>query len=367
VTLNFKYRIYPTKQQETNIEKCLYSCSFLYNLFLEERKNNWEKQQKNTSVYDQLKKLPKLKKIYPELKSIHSQVLQNVGIRLDLAFQAFFRRYKNGEKPGYPRFKSRYRYSSFTYTQFNLKNLDKEAKKIFLSKIGNVYIELHRELLGKPKTATIIKTASNKYYLVITCVDTIKEKFNQTEKEIGIDVGILSFATLSNGKKINNPRFFETEQKKLAKKQRKFQKAKENKKNIKKSYRALVKVHERITNKRNDFSHKTSISLVKKYKIICIEDINTNEIIKKRWCNKQILDAAWSKFIENLTYKAEYAGCKLIKCNPAYTSQTCSKCGTRTVHELKDRQFNCKHCNFMIDRDENAAKNILRIGLDSLG
>lgn len=389
VKLNFKYRIYPTKAQATKIDAVLEACRFIYNTFLEERKTAYEKTKKSVGVYDQINRLPLLKKTYPSLKNAYSQVLQNVAVRLDLAFQAFFRRLKTGQTPGYPRFKGEKRYSSFTYPQAKSWSVLKTEKgeKIDLPKIGQVPLVLHRPLEGIPKTVSIVKSPTGKYYAVVSCNEVERKAFLKNNKEVGLDVGILTFATLSDGETIENPRFFETDQKALSKTQRKAQKARdkilprssvngekavvvpelssEKKQKVDKAYKVVRRVHERIKHRRDNFNHQTSLFLVKSYGKLFVEDIDANAMLKKRWCNKQILDAAWSDFLSKLTYKAAYAGRTVLRINPAYTSQTCSKCGTRVLHELKDRVFTCG-CGYTENRDLNAAKNILALGLQCL-
>lgn len=344
------------------MKKWLEECRMLYNNFIAERKNSWENNKKYIGFYDQCNELPQLKRIYPKLKIVYSQVLQNVANRVDLAYQAFFRRLKRHEKPGYPRFKGFGCYDSFCYPCCD--DVKQNEDYIKLPKIGKVNWIRHRGIQGKLKTVTIKRIYEKWYVFIVTDALNIKN-YDKNDKIVAIDVGIKTFATLSDNNNIENPRFFETKQKELAKKNRAFQRARDNKKGIKKAKRALCKIHEKIFNCRHNFNHQISNKLVKNYGTIIVEDINANEIIKKRWCNKQILDAAWGNFFQMLSHKAECAGRKLIKINPAYTSQTCSKCGTRTLHELKDRIFNCS-CGYSIDRDKNAAQNILTLGLQSL-
>jgi len=351
--LTYKYRIYPTKKQETLLNGQLETCRFLYNQLLEIRKKSWENNKKSMSCYDNIKQIPKLKETYPQLISVYSQCLQNVAIRVDLTYQGFFRRLKTGDTPGYPRFRGKGRYFSICYPQYG-NGCELNKNNLSLSKVGDVEVVLHRKMLGVPKTVTISKTPTNKWFVSISCDDVPKRKqFRRTGKEVGVDVGILSFATFDDGTKIKNPRFFEKEQKELGKKQRQ------------EKWKVVKRVHERITNKRNDFLHKTTNDILNKYDFIYVEDIETNKLLKKRWCSKQISDVAWSTFTNILSYKAAYADKTLVKCNPAYTSQTCSSCGTRTLMELKDRVFTCS-CGLSMDRDVNAARNILRLGRQSL-
>lgn len=341
------------------MEKWLEECRMLYNNFVAQRKDGWEQREESFTLYKQLNRLPELKRTYPGLKRVYSQVLQNVGIRVDLAYQSFFRRIRHKEKPGYPRFRGFGRYDSFCYPC--CRDIKIGDDFITLPKLGKICLVKHRDVDGRLKTVTVKRNHGKWYVYVVT--DTVKRvNYGDSDLATGLDVGITSFATLSNGEKVENPRFFETKQKALARAQRKHQKARDNKGNVKKTRRVLSHIHEKIADCRRDFAHKTANGLVKKYGFIAVEDIDINSLLKKRWMNKQILDAAWSSFINILADKAECAGRQLVKVNPAYTSQTCCSCGSRTVVELKDRVFQCQ-CGHSEDRDVNAAKNILALGL----
>ena len=350
----YKYRMFPTKTQQSILNGQLETCRFLYNHLLEIRKNAWEKEKKSMSCYDTQNLIPKLKEEFPQLKSVYSQVLQNVNVRIDLAYQGFFRRLKSNEKSGYPRFKGKGRYKSICYSQYG-NGCKLEKNKLSISKVGDVFIKLHRPIEGTPKTVTIIKQPTGKWFVCISCQDVSKKikNFPKTNKECGIDVGITSFATFDNGNKIENPHFFETEEKQLSKAQNK------------EKWKAVKRIHERIGNKRHEFLHKITNDILKQYDFMSIEDIDVNSIIRKRWNKKRIYDVAWSNFANILFHKAENADKIVVKINPAYTSQTCSECGTRTVMEEKDRIYNCSCCGMVKDRDVNAAINILRLGTQS--
>jgi putative transposase len=290
--------------------------------------------------------------------------LQNVAVRIDLAFKAFFRRVKAGEKPGYPRFKGKGWYDSITYPQTGFKIKKEELE---LSKIGSVKIKLHRPIKGTIRTCTI-RRQNNKWFACFSC--EIKPKpLKKSKKSIGIDVGINSFATLSNGEKVDNPRFFKTDQKALAKVQRKLSKLEKENPLREKVRKVISRLHERITNRRNNFCHQIARELVNCFGIVCIEDLSINKIKENnffRSINRDISDAAWGQFIHYLSYKAENAGRKLVKVNPAYTTQDCSRCGYRQVKKLSDRVHRCPHCGLEIDRDHNSALNILTLGTQSL-
>ena len=362
----FKYRIYPTHKQITIFNQTLDGCRWLYNHFLEQRKNAWESEKKSISHYDQNYMLKILKTEHPFLSSIFSQVLQDVSARLNLAFKAFFRRTKSGEKPGYPRFRSKNRYNSFTYPQLGFKLL---KNVIQLSKIGSIKVKLHRPIEGIIKTCTVQRMPTGKWFVTFVCDINYKPTKQSIKPAIGIDMGLLSFATLSNGEQIDNPRFFRQEEKVLAKAQRKLSAQKRASKTKAKARKVVARVHERINNKRHNFCHQLSHKLVNRFNTVAVEDLSINDMKKNnfRSMNKSIGDAGWGMFLDLLGYKAECAGGRTVKINPAYTSQTCSRCHNRHKLKLSDRVYRCPVCSLLLDRDVNAAKNILTLGLQSLG
>jgi len=359
----FKYRIYPTKKQDRIMRQWLEECRWLFNHFLAERKNAWEQEQKSLSLYEQQASLPTLKKQRPSLASVHSQVLQNVAVRIDLAFKAFFRRVKAGEKPGYPRFRGKGRYDSFTFPQsgFSL-----NGNILRLSKIGNVKVVLHRPVEGNIKTCTIKRSSTDKWYVMFSC-EWEPTPLPENNEAVGIDVGLHSFATLSTGEHIENPRFFRQEEKALAKAQRKLSKAEKGTLERKKRRKVVARIHERIAWKRQNFIHQHSRRIINRFGIIAVEDIHVNHMLHNHCLAKSISDAAWSGFFQLLAQKAAWAARQFVAVNPAYTSQTCSSCGHRQKMPLSERVFKCPCCGLESDRDHNAAVNILGLGLQSLG
>lgn len=361
----FKYRLFPSKSQTTILNQTLNGCRWFYNHLLEERKDAWESEKKSLSRYDQSNTLKPLKQEHAFLNDIHSQVLQNVSMRVDLAFRAFFRRIKSGERPGYPRFRGVDRCDSFCYPQSGFKLLKNVVQ---LSKIGGVKIKLHRPIEGTIKTCTIRRTPTGKWFVTFACDIEHRPVKQPIEPNIGLDMGLEHFTTLSDGEHIKNPRFFRKEEKSLAKAQRKLSAQKKATQARHKARKVVARVHERISNKRHNFAHQLARKFVNKYNTICAEDLSINDMKKDnfRCINKSIGDAAWRMFLSCLSYKAEYAGQKLIQVNPAYTSQTCSECGNRQKLILSDRMYHCPCCNFSLNRDHNAALNILTLGMQGL-
>jgi putative transposase len=346
-----KYRIYPSRAQTTRFNHTLALCCELYNAGLQERRDAYRLERKSVRYIEQANQLPEIKEIRPELNDIHSQVLQDVVRRLDKAFQAFFRRVKEHKgKAGFPRFKSRKRYDSFTYTQsgFALKD-----SKLRLSKIGDVRIKLHRPIDGKVKTLTVTRSATGKWYACFS-VEVKTQPLPENHKAVGIDVGLASFATLSTGEQISNPRFFRSDEKALAQAQRQ------------KKRKVAARVHERIRFRRNNFAHQLSHALVSMFGLIVFEDLNIKDMIRNRRLSKSIQDAAWNQLIRYTTYKAADAGRAVRAVDPCGTSQRCSACGAVVRKALSQRIHDCS-CGLTLDRDVNAARNILGLGLQALG
>ena len=359
----FKYRLQPSKSQRTKLNRTLVLCRWVFNETLATRKNSWEQEKKTLSLYDMNKLLTLWKQEHTELKNVHSQVLQNVQERVDLAFKAFFRRVKAGEKPGYPRFRGYGRYDSFTFKQSGFVLQD---QGVLLSKIGILKMIQHRPIEGRIKTLTVQRDAVGNWYACFACeVEAETMPFN--DLAIGVDVGLESFATLSNGEKVPNPRFFRQDEKELAKAQRKLSKAEKGTPERAKRRKAVQHVHQRIANRRKDFAHKLSRKWVDRFGMIAFENLCIHNMLQNHGLAKSISDAAWNQLIAYTTYKAENAGRVVALVDPRNTSKQCSRCGTMVEKSLSVRVHVCPVCGLVMDRDENAANNILRLGLESLG
>jgi len=361
---SFKYRIYPTKSQRTKMNQTLELCRWTYNETLAYRKNAYDSEGKSISKYETHNLLPKWKEDKPELKEVFSQTLQNVQERVDLAFKAFFRRAKAGEKPGYPRFKGRGWYDSFSYPQMGFK-LENSVLK--LSKIGNIKIKLHRPIEGKIKRLTVRRSATGKWFACFSVeIEDLPIPPWKDGAMVGVDVGLESFATLSNGEKIANPRFFRDEEMELARVQRKLSKALKGTPERKKALEVVERVHERIANKRYEFAHQVGRNLVNRFGLIVFEDLNIKGMVKNHNLAKSIGDVAWNMLVTLTSYKAANAGSMVILVDPRNTSKMCSRCGILVEKSLSDRVHNCPRCGLSMDRDWNAAINILRLGTQSL-
>jgi putative transposase len=361
---NYQYRIYPTKKQRKTLATTLEECRWLYNHLLEQRKTTYEQENKRLSCFEQQRAYPILKEQRPLLKGVHSQVLQNVAVRIDLAFKAFFCRCRAGETPGYPRFKAYGRYDSFTFPQsgFSITH----DHRVCLSKIGIIKMVYHRPIKGKIKTCTVRRSSTGKWSVTFS-VECEPTRLPERPERVGIDVGLKTFATLSTGEEIDNPRFFRKEEKALAKVQRKHAKLAKGTPERKKHRKVIARVHERIAWRRDNFTHQQSRKIVNAFGVICVEDLKVNRMVHNHRLAKSIADASWSAFFAQLSRKAEEAGRAFVKVNPAYTSQTCSNRGHRQKMPLHKRIFACPCCHAHLDRDLNAALNICAVGLHGLG
>jgi putative transposase len=294
---------------------------------------------------------------------VNAQFLQQALHRVDLAFKAFFRRAKSGEKPGYPRFKSRDRYQSLCWPQdigFHVVG----KKHLRLSGLGELRIKLHRPLEGKPKTCTV-RCEAGVWYASFSSdgVESRRVLHPAPDREIGIDLGLDSFATLSTGEKIENPRWYRVTQERLAEAARNLNRKKRGSKNRATAKACLAKLHAKVANQRRDFEHKLALRIVSEHRLMAVEDLSPREIVRNSTpgIRKSVHDAAWAQFLKILSCKAEEAGRTLVKVSARGTSSTCSGCGVYRKKELSEREHRCP-CGLVLDRDHNASLNILRRG-----
>jgi len=351
----YQFRIYPTKNQEVTLNRTLSTCRHLYNDSLAERKRQSELNELERTFgvtpwgkpewlnyYDQANSLSGLKTDFQ--KEVFSQVLQNTLKRVDRSFKNFF----NGF--GYPRFQGRNRYNSFTYPQsgFGLKD-----GKLNLSKIGAIKIIQHRETEGKIKTCTIKKDV-DQWYVTFSCDIEIPIIPVEIKTKTGIDVGLKSLITMSNGQQIKPPEFLRASEKRLSREQIHLSKKKLRSKNRNKQRIIVAKVHRRIRNQRKDFNHKLSTNLVNLYDHIVFEDLQIKNMIQNHHLAKSISDAGWSQLIGLTKSKAEYAGKVVELVNPKGTSQTCI-CGAKVPKTLSMRIHSCPQCGLVLDRDHVSA------------
>jgi putative transposase len=364
VRKTFKYKLTPTPSQEQALETVLSRCWTLYNVALEQRKMWRQREQcgqgKSATYYQQQAELPDLKGACPEYAEVNAQVLQDVILRVERTYQAFFRRLKQGKQPGYPRFQGRNRYNSFTYPQYG-GGAALDGGLLNLSKIGRIRVQLHRPLAGTPKTVTISREADG-WYACISCAEVPTQPLPLTGHETGIDVGLKAFLITAEGETIENPRHYRKAEKQLAKAQKRVSRRKKGSKRRRKAIVLLQLKHQQVKRQRTDFHHKTALALVRRYDAIYLEDLQVANMVRNPRLAKSISDAGWATFRTILAGKAVYAGRRVVAVPPAFTSQECSGCGERVPKSLSVRTHVCPSCGLVMDRDENAALNILRAG-----
>ena len=356
----YQYRIYPTIKQAQILFAWLEMLRNLYNQALAWRKNVYSTTGESVSWVAQADALPDLKQESASFASLHSDVLQDALRRLDRAYQAFFDRVKNGEAPGFPRFKGERRYRSMTFSHLSkqlIRNIRKRMARLVVPKLGHIKIRYHRPLPnGKIKNLTIQRKASGWYAnIAVEVADTPEVA---VETPIGIDVGLESFLKTSDGDKISNPRYFCTSEQKLGKSQRVLSRCEKGSRRYNKQCEHIANVHEHIANQRRDFHYKTAHRLFSQCEEIAIEDLKISNMVQNHYLSKNISDAGWGNFRLILQSKAANAGKQLTKVDPKYTSQKCSSCDSIVKKLLSVRVHNCPNCGLVLDRDHNAAINI---------
>ena len=314
------------------------------------------------TYYQQKAELPSIKEAMPEYAEVNAQVLQDVVLRVDRAFQAFFQRMREGQTPGYPRFHGRDRYNSFTYPQVG----DHGGARLdngflVLSKIGRIAARWSRPLEGTPKTVTISREADG-WYVCFSCADAPIHPLLPTGQETGIDLGIEAFATLSDGTRVFHPGWYRKAERALKTAQRRVSRRKKGSNRRRKAVTMLAKAHQKVKRQRQDFHHKTALALVRANDTMYHEDLQIRNMVRNHHLAKSISDAGWAAFLTILRFKAAYAGRSVVAVNPAFTSRTCSGCGVLVAKGLSVRWHLCPDCGTSLHRDHNAAKNIERAG-----
>jgi len=351
----YKFRLYPRKKQLAKLDLSLEICRQTYNHLLAGLNEGFTKNEIQNYLLD-------LKVIYPEMKNVHSKVLQMENERLFGNLSSLSARKKQRQKVGVLRFKGKNWFKTFTYNQsgFELTHLKAKKGVLWLSKIGDIPIKLHRQVEGNIKNITIKKSLGKWYASIVTNAVIKRECGNG---EIGIDVGIENYIYDSKGNACENPKHFDKYYPNLKYAQKSLSRKKKGSNSRNKARIIVAKIHERIANARNDFIHKLSSKLIKENKFIAIEKLNIKNLIGISYNAKNIADASWGKLSNYLHYKAENTGCVVIDVDPAYTTRNCNFCGYRNNKlELSQRKFVCKKCRLELPRDYNSAINILISG-----
>jgi putative transposase len=358
VRKTFKYKLKSTPEQASAMAFVLRRCRELYNAALQERRDAWQKCGVSLNVAGQSAELPGIKDVRPEYRDVNAQVLQDVLTRLDRAFQAFFRRVQAGEQPGYPRFQGANRYNSFTYKQMgDHSGVRFDNGCLVLARIGRIAVRWSRPMEGTPKTITVCREADG-WYMCVSCEGVPVQPLPPTGRDTGIDVGLKVFLITAEGDIIENPRHYRKAEKALKKAQRRVSRRTKGSKRRRKAVQLLAKKHQKVKRQRRDFHHKTARDLLSQYDVIFLENLKVANLVQNSHLAKSISDAGWGQFRTILEGKAVYAGRRVIAVPPAYTSQNCSGCGERVEKSLSVRTHICPSCGLVLDRDENAARNI---------
>jgi len=353
----FEYKLRPNKTQEQELDRLLWETKCLYNSALEQLINHYKETGKhlNRFTHDRLWN----KETCPQLPAV---LVDTTILRLHQSFANFFRRLKTGGKPGFPRFKSIHRWSSFSFRDYKSGGRVVEDR-LHINPKTKVKIILHRPLEGTPKFTRVVKRVDGYYVQVVCEMPEIKEKELDINKAVGLDVGLRYFVADSNGEKHKAPKFFRKSEYKLAKQQRFLAKKQKGGANRGKARKLVAKTHLTISRQRKDFIHKLAFKYSNENDIVCMENLNVQGMLKNHCLAKSISDASWTMFQSFVSYKVQNLGKRLVLVNPAYTSQICSECGAIVKKSLSQRTHFCPECLYVEDRDVNAGKNILRLGL----
>lgn len=357
--ISYKFRLYPTKTQAEKLNKQLGSHRWLYNQALEQRKTAYEQRAESLNYRMQAAWLTQERFASNQrVQTVNVSACQRTLKRLDKAFAAFFRRVKAGETPGYPRFKGYNRFNSIEYTYSDGAKL--KDGSLYIQHVGNIRIKQHRPIEGKIKTA-IIKRKADKWFVCFS-IEQDPQPQPKTRESIGLDMGLLHLVITSDGEFFDAPKYLRKSERRLRIIQRCVARRKKGSNRRNKAVSKLQRCHDYIANQRRDTAHKISRKLIDRYDLIAVEDLNVSGMVKNHSLAKSISDAAWSTFQDILISKAENAGKMVVKVDPKYTSQECSGCGEIVKKDLSVRVHSCPHCGLELDRDINAAKNILARG-----
>ena len=379
------FRLRPTARQHVALAACVQAHRELYNAALQERRDGWAHSKTRIGYGDQSAQLTEIRSVRPD-QGVWSFSSQQATLRrLNKAFAGFFRRVKAGQKPGYPRFKGKARFDSVEWP----KDGDgarwlPEQRRVYLQGIGQVKVEAHRLVQGRVKTIQI-KRQGRRWMLVLSCDDVPANPLPATGRQAGVDVGIVSFATTSDGEHIDNPRWMRTAAGRLTGAQQRLQRARRGGKNREARRETVAARHRKIANQRKDFHHKHARTLVARYELLVVEDLEIANMVRrarplpdpdnagqflsngaraKSGLNRSISDAGWGQFVSILRAKAEDAGRTLIEVDPRHTSDGCERCGHAAPENRRTQaEFECQQCGHRAQADEHAARNLLRAGL----
>lgn len=353
----YKYRMYPNREQRSNLARAFGCARWAYNWALARRNEAYAQTGKTLSTYDLNVEMTSVKKEYPFLAEVSDWVLKEAIANVGDAFKRFF----NGTSR-YPRFKSkRNGRQSATYRRMKV-----SGNRVNLTKVGSVKFVKHREMVGEVKRITVSRDACGDYWVSFLCEDGVQEppKTQKPTRAVGIDVGLHDFLVTSDGERVENPAYYRKSQAKLAKEQRCLARKQKGSNRYKRQRQKVAKCHRHIANQRRDFLHKTSKQLINENQVIAVEDLNVSGMLKNHYLAKAIVDSGWSEFMSMLEYKARWYGVEILQCGRFDPSSKMCECGY-VNHDLtlSMRKWTCPQCGAVLDRDVNAAKNILKFAV----
>lgn len=363
---SYKFRLYPTPKQECLILQTFGACRFVWNHYLAARKEAYEREGRTLNYYDCAKDVTRLKETFPWLREVDSTALQSSLRDLDRAYQNFFQHLKQGQAPGYPRFKAKHDRRQSYCTRSNIRLADGALQ---LPKLGSVKCRISKEVKGRILSVTVSRNPAGRYFAALCCTGVEPAPMEQTGAVVGVDLGIRDLAVTSDGAVYPNGRFLAKEQKKLARLQRQLSRKQKGSHNREKARLRLARAYEHIANQRQDALQKLTTELVRQYDVLCIEDISVKETAKTPWMAKLTPDAGWNELRRQLEYKAEWYGKRIVTIDRYYPStRLCSACGQRNqlLRGKYRERWTCPHCGVVQDSRLNAAKNILQEGLRRL-
>ncbi len=355
----FKFRAYPNRAQSEALDAQLGEACRLYNGALDERRSAWKMQRTSISYYDQANQLKAIR-ADGSLDLANFSACQDVLRRVDKTFRAFFGRVKAGRKAGFPRFRSRRRYDSLTFPSYGDGCRLRANGRLYLQGAGEIKVKLHRPVAGTIKTVSVKREGGN-WYALFSC-EVEHSPLPATAEAVGIDVGLTTFAVLSDGSEIANPRYARKAAAAVRRAQRKVARRKRGGNGRRKAVVLLQQAHAHVKAQRNDFHHKAARALVDRFGVIAVEDLNIKGLAGAMLA-RSVHDAGWGLFLQRLDDKAESAGRQIVRVNPNGTTQRCSECQTTVPKTLSQRWHDCPACGLSLGRDENAAREILRLGL----
>ena len=361
--LNYKYRLLPNKRQYAALAEICESQRQLYNAALQERIDCYGKTGRGRSYIDQAKALTLCRRDIPEMAAIPANIQRGTLKRLEAAFAGFFSRVRRGDKPGFPRFRGKHWFRSFEFAEFSGITFDGKRLR-FRTMPGGLRVHLHRALPSGPILGAKIGRDQKGWSICFQVRTQVPGKCS-VARVAGIDLGLKSLAHLSDGTIIPNPRVAQRAQTKMRRRQRALARCKRGSRRRTKERQRFTSAHSRILNARRTYLHQQSAFLVKRYDLIAMENLNVNGLAASMLA-KAVHDASWSIFVDMIAYKAERAGKYLIKVDARHTTQACSSCGAIVPKTLAVRTHDCPHCGTVLDRDKNAARNVLRKGVLAL-